>query len=103
MAPASISSLTDSVWRIMPANTVNSLSQEQLAGLTNNQVNSILNSPNFASFSSEIRLYAAQAANPTKALSASGEVKSNAVRLIGQFGFLWCGAFSVALFYVNKL
>jgi hypothetical protein len=103
MDPASISSLADSVWRIMPASTVNSLSQEQLAGLTNNQVNSILNSPSFASFSSAIKLYAAQAASPTKTLSTDAGVKSCAAKLAGKLHIFEYGALLVALLYVISL
>ncbi len=86
----------------MPASTVNSLSQEQLAGLTNNQVNSILNSPSFASFSSAIKLYAAQAASPTKSLSTDAGVKSSSAKL-GKLHIFEYGAFLVALFYVINL
>lgn len=51
----------------MPAATVNSLSQAQLQGLSSSQVSGIINSPNYASFSSNIKTYAAAASNPTQA------------------------------------
>ena len=43
------------------------MSQTQLQGLSSSQVSGIVNSPNYSSFSSSIKTYAASASNPTQA------------------------------------
>ena len=50
----SINSITTNALKYMPAATINVLSSAQLAGLAIDQVSSLLNSPNYASFSSNI-------------------------------------------------
>jgi hypothetical protein len=50
----SINSVTTNGLKFMPAATINVLSSAQLAGLAIDQVSSLLNSPNYASFSSNI-------------------------------------------------
>ena len=71
----SISSLGNNVWAVMSPSTVNTLSTSQLEGLTSTQVNGILTSPNYASFSSTIQAYAQAASDPTK--STSSNVQTN--------------------------
>jgi len=50
-----ISSLESNVWTTMPVATVNTLSSDQLQGLSASQVSTMTNSPNYASFSGTIK------------------------------------------------
>jgi len=50
----SMSSITTTALEYMPATTVNMLSPTQIAGLSNDQITSLMNSPNYASFSTSI-------------------------------------------------
>lgn len=47
----SISSISTVAWKYMPADTVNSLSADQIGELSNDQMTALLNSPNYDSFS----------------------------------------------------
>ncbi len=61
----------------MPVTAVNSLLPSQLQGLTTTQLSQIMNSANFASFSSAVQSYAVSASNPTKTTSVVVSINSN--------------------------
>jgi hypothetical protein len=72
----SMSSITTTAFQYMPAATVNSLSVSQLTGLSIDQVTALLNSPNYASFSSSIKNYlVALASGSSTATSGSFRLK----------------------------
>ncbi len=69
-----ISSITTNALQYMPAATVNALSSTQLAGLAVDQVSALLNSPNYASFSSSITSSLLTAATGVPTTSSAGSV-----------------------------
>ncbi len=66
-----MSSFGQNIWKILAVSKVNSLSNDQLNGLTSSQLTNLINSPNYDSFSSTIRNYATSTLNPTKTVTNS--------------------------------
>lgn len=73
----SMSSFGQNIWKILAVSKVNSLTTTQLSGLTSSQITDLINSPNYSSYSSSIRSYAASALDPSRSASSSGSVASS--------------------------
>lgn len=81
-----MSSVGEYVWNIMSVAKVNSLTIEQLQGLSSTQVSQLMNSPNYDSFSTAIKIYTASVASGT---TASTTVSSESCVLkFGLFNFI---------------
>lgn len=77
-----ISSLDANVWNTMPVATVNTMSSNQLQGLSATQVSSMTNSPNYASFSGDIKASASSiSAGGSGAVVAAQPESSNSQHL----------------------
>lgn len=93
----SMSSITNTAWKYMPASTVNLLSVDQLSGLASAQVSALQNSPNYASFSSTITSGLSSLVS-TGSISSVVVVKSSSIVVNSQIASLVFGLLTILIF-----